>query len=171
MTILPATLADVPELLALVNSAFRGDSARQGWTHESDLIQGESRTDEPTLRDLLQRPAAVLLKYCNDAGDIEGCVLLEKKERGLYLGMLTVKPELQGGGIGKQLLAAAERQAREQGCKSIFMTVFSVRRELVAWYERHGYCSTGETKPYQADPRFGIPAQALEFVILEKTLE
>lgn len=170
MPILLATIADIPQLLPLINSAFRGDSARQGWTHEADLLAGELRTDEPTLRELLQRPDAVLLKYCNDAGDLEGCVFLDKKERGLYLGMLTVKPELQGSGIGKKLLTAAEEYAGAQGCRSIFMNVFSVRHELVAWYERHGYRQTGETKPYPADLRFGIPTRALEFVILEKEI-
>jgi ribosomal protein S18 acetylase RimI-like enzyme len=171
MPILPATLSDIPQLLLLINGAFRGDSARQGWTHESDLLAGGIRTDEPILRDIIQRPGAVLLKYCNEVGGLEGCVFLEKKERGLYLGMLTVKPELQGAGIGKKLLAAAEIHAHEQGCRSIYMTVFSARPELVAWYERHGYRRTGETKPFEADQKFGVPTQPLEFVVLEKAVE
>lgn len=170
MPIFPATTADIPQLLPLVNSAFRGDAARQGWTHEADLIQGTQRTDESTLRALMQIANAVVLKYCNDAGDIEGCVYLNKKERGLYLGMLTVAPELQGAGIGKKLLAASEAYAREQGCPYIYMTVFSVRDELIAWYERLGYHRTGEMKPYEVNPEFGVPTQPLEFVVLEKKM-
>ena len=170
MPILLSTSADITQLLPLINSAFRGDTARQGWTHEADLLQGERRTDEATLRALMQIANAIVLKYCNDAGDIEGCVFLSKKERGLYLGMLTVAPELQGAGIGKKLLAAAEAYAREQGCTFIYMNVFSVRQELIAWYERHGYRRTGEMKPYEANPEFGVPVQPLEFVILEKEL-
>jgi ribosomal protein S18 acetylase RimI-like enzyme len=170
MPILPATPADIPQLLTLINSAFRGDTARRGWTHEADLLQGERRTDDATLRALMQIANAVVLKYCNDTGDIEGCVFLNKKERGLYLGMLTVVPELQGAGIGKKLLEAAEAYAREQGCPYIYMNVFSVRDELIAWYERLGYHRTGEIKPYEANPDFGIPTQPLVFVILEKEL-
>lgn len=171
MPTLPATLSDIPHLLPLINSAFRGDSARQGWTHESDLLQGEIRTDEATLEKIIGNPNAVIFKYSNEAGDLEGCVYLHKKERGLYLGMLTVKPELQGAGIGKKLLVAAEIHAREQGCRAVFMTVISVRTELVAWYERHGYRLTGEVQPFEVDRKFGVPTQSLEFVVLEKTLE
>lgn len=171
MPILPATPHDIPHLLPLINGAFRGDSARRGWTHEADLLHGHQRTDEATLRSLMQIANAVVLKYCNDAGEIEGCVFLHKKERGLYLGMLTVRPDLQGGGIGRQLMEAAESFAREQGCPYIYMTVFSVRKELIAWYERNGYHPTGETRPYEVNPEFGIPAQSLEFVILEKMIQ
>lgn len=171
MHILPATPADISELLPIINSAFRGDKARQGWTHEADLIQGTQRTDEASLRALMQMTDVTLLKYCNDAGAIEGCVLLHKKKRGLYLGMLTVNPELQGAGIGKKLLEAAEDHARRKDCPFIYMTVFSVRTELIAWYERHGYRNTGVTKPYEVNPDFGVPVQPLEFVVLEKMIQ
>jgi ribosomal protein S18 acetylase RimI-like enzyme len=170
MPILPATISDIPELLSLVNSAFRGETARKGWSHEADLLDGTQRTDAVTLAALLHTTDAVLLKYCNDAGVLEGCVFLHKKERGIYLGMLTVNPELQGGGIGKKLLAAADGFALQQGAPVIFMTVFSVRHELIAWYERHGYYRTGETKPYEVNPDFGLPTRTLEFVILEKEI-
>ncbi|MCW5921895.1 MAG: GNAT family N-acetyltransferase [Saprospiraceae bacterium] len=170
MSVLKAQHADISALLALVNGAFRGDSARRGWTHEADLLDGTRRTDESTLRTLFDTPGAVILKYCDERNELQGCVSLQKKERGMYLGMLTVRPDLQGGGIGKKLLAAAEGHAKEQGCHSIYMTVFSVREELVAWYERHGYLKTGERLPYPADPRFGVPTQPLEFEVLEKSL-
>ncbi|MFN0016355.1 MAG: GNAT family N-acetyltransferase [Saprospiraceae bacterium] len=170
MPILPATLTDIPALLTLVNGAFRGDSARQGWTHESDLLQGELRTDETSLLDLLQQPGGTVLKYCSDTGYMEGCVYLQVKTNELYLGMLTVAPALQGAGIGKLLLAAAETYARQSGCAKIRMRVLSTRHELIAWYERHGYRLTGETEPYAFDHKFGVPTQPLEFVILEKAV-
>lgn len=171
MPILPAGLADISELLPLVNSAFRGDSARRGWTHEADLLLGTQRTDAATLEEMMRSEGAVVLKYCNDAGAIEGCVYLQRKKRGVYLGMLTVLPDLQGGGIGKQLLAAAETFAREQEAPCIYMTVFSARTELLAWYERHGYRRTGEVRPYEGKPEFGVPTRALEFFILEKRMD
>ena len=170
MAILPATLSDVPALLTLVNSAFRGDAARQGWTHEADLLHGELRTDEPSLSDLLQQPGGTVLKYCSDTGHLEGCVYLQLKTNELYLGMLTVMPALQGAGIGKLLLAAAEAHAQQLGCTKIRMRVLSTRYELLAWYERHGYQLTGETEPYAFDHKFGVPTQPLEFVILQKSV-
>lgn len=170
MKILPASPDDIPALLRLVNSAFRGESSRKGWTTEADLLRGPARTDAESLRKMLRDPDVTILKYSNDTDGMEGCVSLRKRTRGLYLGMLTVAPELQGAGIGKKLLAAAEDFARQNGCPVIFMTVFSVRSELIAWYERHGYRLTGETRPYEADPRYGEPTRELEFLILEKKI-
>ena len=132
MLISNATLEDVPVLVALINSAYRGEISKKGWTTEADLLKGERRTDIPTLTDLINRPQAIFLKYTKDDGLITGCVFLEKQERGLYLGMLSVSPEQQDGGVGKQLMKAAERYALEMKCPCIFMNVISVRQELIS---------------------------------------
>src|ERR687886_2430148 len=113
----PTTEQDVPALNKLVNSAYRGESSRKGWTTEADLLEG-IRTDEEGLRAMVQNPAATLLKY-EEAGNLLGCVYLEKKGDELYLGMLTVSPDAQANGIGKQLLTAAERIAVEKGCNKM----------------------------------------------------
>jgi ribosomal protein S18 acetylase RimI-like enzyme len=110
------------------------------------------------------------MKYTNPDGIIIGCVYLEKQERGLYLGMLTVSPLQQANGIGKQLLTAAEEYAKKNNCPCIFMNVISIRLELITWYERNGYYKNGETKPLLVDSRFGIPTQPLEFAIMEKKI-
>lgn len=170
MSILPATSDDVPALLQLINSAFRGETSKKGWTTEADLLVGDARTDAATLIEILTNPDSVLLKCCDEAGLILGCVHLRRSSRGLYLGMLTVSPEQQGAGIGKRLLQAAEDHAIQIQCPAIYMTVFSVRTELVDWYLRHGYVLTGETQAFEPDPRFGKPVQPLEFVILEKKI-
>ena len=165
-----ATLADVPTLSYLINTAYRGETSKQGWTTEADLLEG-IRTDETAISELIQKPNAALLKYESDDGSLQGCVYLEKQKEQLYLGMLTVAPHLQNSGIGKQLLQAAEAYARQQNCTAVVMSVISVRHELIHWYERHGYQKTGATKPFpHDDPRFGIPKQRLEFLILEKSL-
>ncbi len=170
MPILTATSADIPALVALLNSAYRGDASKKGWTTEADLLKGELRTDEATVKELMQTPGAVFLKYVNEENNLAGCVFLHKKENKLYLGMLSVSPMIQAKGIGKQLMAAAAEHAQQQNCTSIFMKVISVRHELVNWYERHGYQKTGETEPFPAGNRFGVPTQPLEFVILEKNI-
>lgn len=170
LTISPATATDIPALVHLVNQAYRGEPSRQGWTTEADLLKGDLRTDENDLAKLLARPHAVILKASDEAGAISGCVFLEKRDGRLYLGMLTVAPEKQAHGIGKQLLAAAEAHALHQGCPSIYMRVLSKRLELIGWYERHGYHPTGETAPYDAPPQYGVPTEPLEFVIMEKVV-
>ena len=153
-----------------MNSAYRGEDSKKGWTSEADLLQGELRTNAETLNRLMQTPGAIFLKYADNADSIEGCVFLQKLEDKLYLGMLSVSPEIQAKGIGKQLMAEAEKYARKQNCSTIFMKVISVRDELVAWYERKGYHKTGRTEPFPRDDRFGVPTQTLEFVIMEKTI-
>ncbi len=170
MKILPADSNDIPALVTLVNSAYRGESSKKGWTTEADLLGG-IRTDENSLSAMINKPGACMLICRDENKGLTGCVYLQNQGSSMYLGMLTVSPELQNAGIGKQLLAAATSYAKEQSCRTISMTVISVRHELIAWYERHGYHKTGETKPFPAtDPSFGIPKQPLEFVIMEKTI-
>lgn len=167
-TITPATAADIPALNQLVNSAYRGDSSRKGWTTEADLLDG-IRTDDAGLQAMLDNPSAEILTYKVD-NQLLGCVYLEKKADALYLGMLTVSPELQAGGIGRTLLGAAENQARAQGCRAVTMTVIPQRTELIAWYQRRGYQPTGETQPFPTGPQFGLPKEPLSFIVLEKVL-
>ncbi len=171
MAILTATLEDIPALVSLINSAYRGDASRKGWTTEANLLKGDLRTDIPTLTEVMNKQFAVILKNVADDGSITGCVFLQKQERGLYLGMLSVSPELQAAGIGKKLLEAATQYAVENICPVIFMNVISLRHELIAWYERHGYQLTGETKPMPRDDRFGVPTQPMEFIIMEKVIQ
>lgn len=164
-----ATSLDITSLEKLVNSAYRGDSSRKGWTTEADLLDG-IRTDRTALNRMIQNSNSCILKYTGTDGDIQGCVYLEKKPPALYLGMLTVSPELQDKGIGKQLLQAAENHAKKEGLTSISMTVISVRYALIGWYERHGYYPTGETRPFPTNPEFGIPKKPLYFRVLEKQI-
>lgn len=171
MPVLLATLQDIPELVALINSAYRGDASRKGWTTEADLLKGEIRTNEGTVEQLLQTEGAVFLKYCNEQKEIEGCVFLQKNENKLYLGMLSVSPVQQAKGTGKQLMSAAASYAKQQNCDSIFMRVISVRYELINWYAKQGYYQTGQTEAFPNDNRFGIPTQPLEFLIMEKKTE
>jgi GNAT superfamily N-acetyltransferase len=165
-----ATPRDAPRLSELVNSAYRGDYARQGWTTESDLLDG-TRTDAAAIKDVIDRPGTVILKYV-EGDKILGCVELAIEERHIYLGVLTVEPSLQGKGVGKLLLKASEEFAAQHRCLKIYMIVITVRSELIQWYQRHGYVDSGKRKPFAfSDPRFGQPRQPLEFMIMEKKIE
>ncbi len=163
-----ATLSDIDEMVTLVNSAYRGETSKKGWTTEADLLDG-IRTDSDSITALMSNANNTILKYSID-NSIVGCVLLENQLTQLYLGMLTVNPELQNKGIGKKLLAAAEIFAKEQQLTTITMSVISIRKELIQWYCSKGYHLTGKTKPFPIDKRFGIPKQKLEFVLLEKVI-
>ena len=160
---------DIAELVVLINSAYRGESSKKGWTTEADLLGG-IRTDQQSVLDLVNTPGGIILTVKDEGNFIVGCVYLQKQGERLYLGMLTVKPTMQSRGIGQQLLFAAEKHATEVNCSSIIMTVIDVRLELIEWYNRKGYQGTGETRPFPTDPSFGIPKQSLQFIVLEKKL-
>ena len=161
------TKKDIPALKGLVNSAFRGETSKKGWTTEEHLLDG-IRTNEELLAESMQEKGTTLLKYVEN-GTILGMVMLKNQKDKLYLGMLTVSPDLQGGGIGKKLLYAAEDFAKKHQLPKIAMTVISVRQELIDWYKRHGYVLTGETQPFPMNEnKFGLPKQFLEFVVMEK---
>ncbi len=170
MPVARAIEKDIPALVALLNSAYRGEGSKKGWTTEADMVSGELRTDEPAMQKLMQTPDAVFLKYVNEENEIEGCVFLHKRKNKLYLGMLSVSPALQAKGIGKELMKAAEVYAKETNSVAIFMRVISIRHELISWYEQKGYKKTGATEPFPENDPFGTPTQSFNFEIMEKQL-
>jgi predicted N-acetyltransferase YhbS len=166
----PLKTEDTEELVKLVNSAYRGESSKQGWTTEADLLDG-IRADRNSIEAQLQVPGSTILVAKNDEAKMIGCVYLLLQGYRLYLGMLTVAPHLQSAGIGSRLLFSAEEFGRDNQCSSIIMTVIDIRHELIDWYKRKGYVNTGETKPFpKNDPSFGIPNQPLRFIVLEKKI-
>lgn len=167
--IMPADRNDVPALEQLVNSAFRGDSSRKGWTTEADLLDG-IRIDKDALYEMIDLPGSIILKYM-EGQLLAGCVYLQKNETNLYLGMLTVNPEMQNKGIGKKLVTAAETYALNHGCNTITMTVLNDRDKLTDWYIRQGFHFTGELKEFPAQTRFGIPKKDLFFRIMIKNIK
>lgn len=164
-----ATLQDIPSLNLLINSAYRRETSKKGWTTEAHLLEGK-RTTEEELKAIILDAKNTFLKFTEN-DKIIGSVLLVEKEHQLYVGMLTVSPELQNSGIGKQLLAEAENHAATLGLSTLSMTVVSVRAELIAWYKRHGYEDTGEREPFpSSDIHINISDQPLEFIYLEKRI-
>ena len=167
-----ATITDIPALHSLIESAYRGEGAKLGWTHEADLLGGQ-RTDSDALNAIFADKYQVML-VIREKATIVGCVNLARLTHDMaYLGMLTVAPSLQASGLGKKLIAASENYVRKiWQVKSIEMTVIRQRIELIAWYERRGYEQTGDTRPFPMDdPRFGLPkTRDLEFIVLRKTL-
>jgi len=169
MPITKAAITDVPELNILVNSAYRGETSKKGWTTEADLLDG-LRIDEATLNSYFEDPNIIILKNTDEAGQITGSVYLEVRRPKLYVGMFSVSPLLQGKGVGRNLLSAAESYAKQLDCPTLTMTVISTRLELISWYERRGFKATGEVEPFHHGVKFGIPRQPLELIVLEKAV-
>ncbi|MFJ9695533.1 GNAT family N-acetyltransferase [Kitasatospora sp. NPDC101183] len=170
-TFRPATRADVPALVALVESAYRGDSSRAGWTTEAHLLEGQ-RTNPESVTEAVEDPEGVVLVVELD-GELVACCHLERRPGSAYFGMFSVRPTLQGGGIGRLVLAEAERVARDEwGVGQLEMKVVEQRADLIAWYERRGFRRTGVYSPFPyGDERFGLPLRPdLRFEQLTKSL-
>ena len=174
----PATGGDLAATVSLVNSAYRGMTARAAWTNEADLLDGQ-RTDVQSLADELSAPdpSTILLLRERPDAQILACVMLQRyrdRDEALmcHLAMLTVSPGEQARGLGRHMLDVSEDWARDAGCRALRITVISLRAELVAWYERRGFRRTGETQPFPyGDARFGIPRRDdLAFLVMEKAL-
>lgn len=173
-----ARAGDAEAVVALVESAYRGESSRAGWTTEADLLDGQ-RTDLAEVTGLLAAPdVRILLAEDSDGGlgglgGLVGCCQLERRDSAAYFGMFAVSPTRQGDGIGAALLDRAERHARRTwGALRMELLVISVRTELLAWYDRRGYRLTGQVEPFPlGDPHFGLPRRDdLEFVVMAKDL-
>ena len=163
----------MPAIVELVESAYRGDASRVGWTTEADLLDGQ-RTDAAAVADTITADTSVVLLSVDEGGTMTACCQVDRRGDGVaYFGMFAVRPQAQGSGIGGDLLTEAERYARvEFDASELEMTVIGQRSELIAWYERRGYRRTGETRPFPyGDERFGIPRRDdLHFIVLTKTL-
>ena len=164
-----ATINDISELNYLVNSAYRGDISKKGWTTEANILKGV-RIEDSELIDMINTSKSNVFKYL-ESDKILGCVLLIEKENKLYLGMLCVNPELQNSGIGKKILQFANQFAFEKSLAKIVMTVISTRIELINWYNRHGFFDTGEREPFPENHAHDvISGNQLEFIVLEKII-
>jgi ribosomal protein S18 acetylase RimI-like enzyme len=164
---------DVPAIVALVESAYRGEPSRAGWTTEADLLDGQ-RTDAEAVSEIIAGVDSRMMLACSDSRSLLACCQLERRDGGVcYFGMFAVSPTLQGGGVGRAMLAEAERFAREDWhATTMAMTVITQRDDLIAWYERRGYTRTGERRPFpHGDDRFGLPRRSdLAFEVLSKDL-
>lgn len=164
-----ATSADAPAVVELVESAYRGDASRDGWTTEADLLDGQ-RTDLRGITEIVQDPSSVLLLAELDT-DLLACCELRIVGENAYFGTFAVRPALQGRGTGRAVLARADAEAVTRfGAKALEMTVIAQRADLIAWYVRQGFEPTGERRPFPyGDPRFGVPrVEGLEFVVLRR---
>ncbi len=164
------TLSDVGAIVKLVESAYRGEASRAGWTTEADLLDGR-RTDVDAVTAQLEDPSTTIV--CALRGpDLVGCCAVSSDGTSWHFGMFAVTPTLQGAGIGKVLLAEAERRVLAGGGRALELSVLSQRHELIAFYQRRGFSLTGSTAPFPSgDERFGVPRRGdLEFLIMAKAL-
>lgn len=167
-----ADLTHVSQITALVNSAYRGDGSKVGWTTEADFLDGQ-RTDDLSIRSIILEPNnSIELAFEEGSLEIVGLVHLKiEKDHALYFGMLTVNPKSQSIGLGKKIISHIEAIALEKHLSKLRISVINLRVELIEFYKRRGFKSTGLSIPFPADPRFGIPkVEGLELIEFERSL-
>jgi len=173
VVITDATARDVAAIVGLVESAYRGDASRAGWTTEADLLDGR-RTDTDEVAQLIAARDSYVMVVRDAEDALFGCCHIKRKDDATaYFGMFAVSPTQQGGGIGGLLLTAAEARVRELWSSSrMEMTVLGQRADLISWYERRGYAATGHTFAWpHTSETFGIPRRDdLFFATLAKDL-
>lgn len=191
LTFRKATPADASAVLALVRSAYRGESSRKGWTTEADFLADERIDEAGVLAKIKEPNGAVLLAFTTPSTTTTTTTTVDPEQQQLllaccevlaypgdgglaYFGLFAVNPALQNGGIGRRLLGEAERYAKETlGAAQMEMQVVWLRDELIAWYARRGYKLTeGETRPFPYEHLVNGKAlrDDLYFVVLRKDL-
>lgn len=165
-----AHTGDIPDIVNLVNAAYRGDASRVGWTTEAELLDGQ-RTDLSEISALIERRDSMILVGVKNI-ELVASLHLQRAPGGAKLGMLAVRPALQRGGIGRRFLRMAEEVARVKwGARKMRMDVITFREELITYYERRGYRRTGITCAFPSGENFGIPkVSGLVLEILEKNI-
>ncbi len=165
-----ATSDDLQRLSALINSGYRGEHSKKGWTTEAHFLDGQ-RTDENLLKELIKQPDQwIEVFFEKDPADFHACVQMKKDGESLYFGMLTVEPLIQARGWGSQIIKSVETRAMMFGLNSVKLTVLHNRPELIAYYERRGYAPTGLWEKFPEDPAFGLPKVELRLLEYKKNL-
>jgi GNAT superfamily N-acetyltransferase len=163
-----AQIDDVQPVVNLINSAYRGEASKVGWTTEADFLDGVRTTLDEVTHLIQSKDTFFLLSF--EENELIGCILAEIKEEKVRFGMFVIKPILQNRGLGKQLLEQAEQQVKQKwGISDFEMVVISCRKELLEYYERRGYFYSGKTLPFPLNPDlWTLKVEHLDFKIIEK---
>lgn len=163
-----AFVGEAAAIAALIEHAYRGEEARRSWTTEADFLTGP-RSSLAEIKSLIADPKSRFVVAVEGDATLGPCALIRNEEGVGYFGMFGVRPDLQGAGLGREMLAAAEREVRALwDCPAMIMTVISLRKELIAYYERRGYRVTGETKPFPFDEHTSATRTDFHLVVLRK---
>ena len=165
-----ASQDDLPLVVDLVNIAYRGDEDYPGWTHEGDLLHGTRISLDQLTQQLSDEHVQMLL--AEYGGRLYGCMMLSLQGERVYLGTFAVAPDLQGNGVGRQMLRYAELLAAEQWqAGEIEMVVISQRQDLIEYYQRRGYQLSDDISDFPVELDVGIPkVEGLTITVLNKLL-
>ena len=149
-----AVPGDAAKITNVINAAFR--------IAEEFFVDG-SRINQAEVEQLLVK-GEFLLAETDDK--VNACVYVELRGDRSYLGLLSVDPDCQKGGLGSLLMLEAEKHCRERGSRFMDIYIVNLREELPAFYQRRGYVENGIT-PFPDDVPTKIPCH---FINMSKAL-
>ena len=151
-----AAPGEAPAIADLVNAAYRVE----------DFFKIGDRTDAAEVAAIIGRDRFLVADGPN--GSLAGALYISIADRRGHFGMLSVRPENQGTGLGRELVETAEEFARRAGCEAMELEYVNLRLELPAFYRRLGYAESG-TAPWPLDQLHRI-SQPVHFVLMSKPL-
>ncbi|MEB2649117.1 GNAT family N-acetyltransferase [Pseudomonas canadensis] len=126
----PATAADVAAIEAIVQAAY------------SPYIERIGREPGPMLEDYRQLVQNAGVHVLENAGSVQGFIILLDDGDTLLLDNLAVAPDAQGLGYGRLLMDFAECQALNAGRATIRLYTNEAMNENITLYTRRGYVET-----------------------------
>ena len=130
-----ARTEDAPAIAALVNRAY---------SVEGFFVDGE-RTSTVEIAKLVESGTFLVLE------DVQGPAAAVYVDPTGYFGMLSVREDVQGMGLGTRLVRVAEAVCEAMGATSVRLKIVNLREELGRWYRSLGYREVG-TAPYDHRP-------------------
>jgi len=131
----PATPADRPRLIPIVNAAY-----------SVEKFLGGTRTDETRLAAMMEKGSILMAE--EDSGRAIATIYVELRGNRGYMGLLAVDPERQRLGIGWRMMQEGEAWLRDHGCEAVDIIVLNLRTELFPVYRRFGFVEV-RTEPFQ----------------------
>jgi ribosomal protein S18 acetylase RimI-like enzyme len=149
-----ASADDAARITAVINAAFR--------IAEGFFIDG-NRIKQSEVEQLVAKGTFLL---AGDVDKLNGCVYVELRGERSYLGLLSVDPSCQQGGLGSRLMLEAEEYCRARGSRFMDILIVNLREDLPAFYSKRGYVQNG-TSPFPEDVETRI---LCHFINMSKSL-
>lgn len=178
-----AVASDADAIVALIEAAYRSPATAGEWDSESHLLTGPRTSHEEIARLIADPDSRFLLAEIDNR--IAGCCLVQRRAAtdcmtadvsdrapaGAYFGMFAIDPHIRTSGLGKALIAEAEREVVQLWrSPEMVMTVINVRDRLIEWYQRRGYALTGNRLPFPFTATSGETTRDFDLVEMRKPL-
>lgn len=133
LTVSVLTQDEMGEAVRLINHAFS----------YQDEAKGRERI---TLDELAKKMDETQFYVIKQHYKLVACVSLELRSDCLYLGLLAVADQLQGGRLAPKIMQATDEYAKQLNYERMDLSYGSTSPWLKEYYERYGFTETGDIR-------------------------